>query len=133
MEIAFGLVFAAFLLGFLVVLIRGNRIRRLVAAALEVAGRREAENDRAPVQSAPATVIAKRSQVSGFSGGSTDTWYFCTFQFASGERREFGVRGEDFGKLAEGDKGLLNYQGTRFLRYDRAPVEEAGRPPGSPP
>ena len=36
------------------------------------------------------------------------------------ERMEFSMEGEDFGLLAEGDVGLLTFQGSRYLGFDRS-------------
>jgi hypothetical protein len=82
-----------------------------------------AHNNRQPVLSEPAQVVAKRTDTSGSvghsTGGSVSTWYYVTFELASGERREMGVRGRDYGSLAEGDEGTLTYQGTRYKGFAR--------------
>jgi hypothetical protein len=80
-------------------------------------------NSSQPVQTVAAAVIAKRQDVRGSSGpnmgGSTWTTYYCTFELEGGERREFRVGGREYGLLAEGDRGTLSYQGTRFISFDR--------------
>jgi hypothetical protein len=81
------------------------------------------DNNRRPIESVPARVVAKRTEtsgnVSGNSGGMVSTWYYATFEFDDGERREFSIRGRDFGQLAERDQGLLTFQGTRFHGFER--------------
>ena len=52
----------------------------------------------------------------------TSTWYYATFELASGERREFSLSGPEYGLLADGDEGRLTYQGTLFRHFDRQPA-----------
>jgi hypothetical protein len=83
-----------------------------------------ANNNRQPVLSAPARVVAKRSETSGNltsnTGGMVSTWYYATFEMEEGERQEFQVPNRAYGMLAEGDKGTLRYQGTRYHGFERA-------------
>lgn len=77
-------------------------------------------NQTSPVEERYATVMAKRTQVSG--GGHdhhAHTSYYVTFQFDDGGRLELPVNGSDYGVLVEGDTGLLNWQGTRFNGFAR--------------
>ena len=80
-----------------------------------------------------ATVVAKRTDVSlhwhpaagdasGAHGFHTTTASTCyaTFQVESGDRMELQV-GRDYGLLAEGDRGRLTFQGTRYLGFERFP------------
>ena len=53
------------------------------------------------------------------TAGQVWTTYFVTFEMKSGERVEFGLDGRDYGLLAEGDEGTLDYQGTRYLGFQR--------------
>ena len=75
-------------------------------------------NNRQPVLTALAKVVAKRLQARGQD--HVRTYYFVTFEFKNGERREYSVEGEHFGLLAEGDYGVLTFQGTRFHGFERA-------------
>ena len=82
-------------------------------------------NNHSPRLTVEATVVAKRQSFSSHrSGGemhsSTSTRYFATFQVESGDRMELSMPGEAFGMLAEGDRGKLSFQGTRFLGFARA-------------
>ena len=36
-----------------------------------------------------------------------------------GKRLELGVKDAEYGMLAEGDQGVLTYQGTRFLGFEQ--------------
>lgn len=83
------------------------------------------KNNHSPRLTVPATVVAKRTEVSHHhSGGehhhtSTSTWYYVTFRVESGDRMEFPVAGHEYGMLIEGDNGNLTFQGTRYLGFDR--------------
>ena len=48
------------------------------------------------------------------------TRYYATFEVESGSRIELAVRGEEYGMLAEGDRGRLTFQGTRYQGFERA-------------
>lgn len=90
------------------------------------------KNNNSPRLTVPATVVAKRQNVSrshhanagDVSGGhgyhtSTHTSYYVTFQVESGDRMEFSVSGSEYGVLVEGDQGQLSFQGTRYLGFHR--------------
>lgn len=81
------------------------------------------ENSNSPVLETPARVVAKRSQVSrngGRRGSYISTTYFVTFEADTGERRELEVKGNQFGLLVEGDRGVLVSQGTWFKDFVRS-------------
>lgn len=87
------------------------------------------KNNHSPRLTVPATIVAKRTNVShhhhnhGNGHGhhtSTSTSYYVTFQVASGDRMEFHVSGSEYGMLIEGDQGNLSFQGTRYLGFERA-------------
>ena len=46
------------------------------------------------------------------------TNYYLTFEW-NGQRREFHVKDHEYGLLTEGDKGILTFQGTRMLSFER--------------
>lgn len=78
------------------------------------------KNNNSPQLSVPASVKTKRTETSGGSGESAaNTWYYVTFEVQSGDRMELPVRGHEFGQLAEGDLGLLTFQGTRYINFER--------------
>ena len=91
-------------------------------------------NNRAPQETAGARITAKRMKVSGHGGtmmanrvsvmntihSSTYTEYFVTFELEDGKRLELGVKDPEYGMLAEGDRGRLSWQGTRYLGFERA-------------
>ena len=47
------------------------------------------------------------------------TTYYATFQVESGDRMELRLSGAEYGMLAEGDRGRLTFQGTRYLSFER--------------
>ena len=84
------------------------------------------KNNHSPRLTVPATVVAKRTNVShshhhhGTNHGvHHSTSYYVTFQVESGDRMELHMAGHEFGMLVEGDRGKLTFQGTRFLSFER--------------
>lgn len=77
-------------------------------------------NNQSPRETEQAIVVTKRFQVSGGGQQSPNhTTYFVTFETARKQRLEFRVKGTLFGRLVEGDSGMLTYQGSRFVNFDR--------------
>lgn len=85
-------------------------------------------NDASPRLTVPASVVAKRAQVGSTrhhnsathtSHTSYHTSYYVTFEFESGDRLELPMAPADYGMLVEGDHGLLSFQGTRYLGFQR--------------
>ncbi|TQR21512.1 DUF2500 domain-containing protein [Psychrobacillus vulpis] len=78
------------------------------------------KNDNSPKLSVPAQIVAKRTNTWGGSGNSSaSTSYYVTFQVESGDRMELQLNGQEYGMLAEDDLGILTFQGTRFLTFER--------------
>lgn len=78
------------------------------------------KNNNSPILTVPAKVVTKRSNTSGGSGNtSAHTTYYVTFEVQSSDRLELKMNGRDFGLLAEGDFGLLTFQGTRYQTFER--------------
>ena len=83
------------------------------------------KNNNSPRLTVPATVVAKRTNVSHHHGGTdnihhhTSTTYYVTFQVQSGDRMELHMSGQEYGLLIEGDEGMLSFQGTRYLGFER--------------
>lgn len=86
------------------------------------------KNNNSPRLTVPATIVAKRINVShhhhnnngtGMDYSTESTSYYITFQVESGDRMEMDVDGGDYGMLIEGDYGRLSFQGTRFLGFER--------------
>ena len=81
------------------------------------------KNNHSPRLTVPATVVAKRTNISRGAGDHhhhhTSTTYYVTFQVESGDRMELRMAGHEFGMLIEGDRGNLSFQGTRYLGFER--------------
>ena len=85
------------------------------------------KNNHSPRLTVPATIVAKRTNVSRHRHGGvndhhhyhTSTTYYVTFQVESGDRMELQMSGHEFGILIEGDRGMLTFQGTRYLGFER--------------
>lgn len=92
-------------------------------------------NNQSPRLTVDAVLVAKRTHtqahhhhhgtggvagMAGAGGHTTHTTrYYATFQVESGDRMEFSVGGSEYGMLAEGDRGQLQFQGTRYLGFER--------------
>lgn len=76
-------------------------------------------NNASPRLSSPATVVAKRQHHYSHNNGGGGTTYYATFEFESGDRMELRLPAREAGLLAEGDRGMLHFQGTRYLGFDR--------------
>ena len=91
------------------------------------------KNNHSPRLTVSATVVAKRTNVSrhhhhshsgtGMHHTTRSTTYYVTFQVKSGDRMELCVAGHEFGLLIEGDRGMLTFQGTRYLGFERGSEE----------
>ena len=107
------LIFSIFPVLFLLMFcfVSGTIISTLVKSA-----KQERRNNDSPRITSQTTVVAKRTHV---RGDHAHTTYFATFQFESGDRLELTVPHSQFGYLVEGDRGMLTFQGTRFLEFTR--------------
>ncbi|WP_456278738.1 DUF2500 domain-containing protein [Bacillus sp. AK128] len=97
------------------------------------------KNEQSPKLRVSAIVKSKRADVSRSSNmhhhqdnhhhhsTSTHTRYFVTFEFESGDRLEFHVSGKEYGLLSENDIGILNFQGTRYLGFEREKVMQENK------
>ena len=122
MNIMFGIFPIIFSLSFL--LIFGVVIFGFITAI-----RQWNKNNHSPRLTVPATVVAKRTNVSHHHHNhgvdhvghhtSTSTDYYVTFQVESGDRMELHMAGHQYGLLVEGDRGKLTFQGTRYLGFER--------------
>ncbi len=102
----FDLFFLLFVIVFVVILVRNLR--------------EWSRNNASPRLSVPATVVTKRrSHHHDATTHTSSTTYYATFQFESGDRLELRLPWHDAGMIAEGDHGILHFQGTRYLGFDR--------------
>lgn len=68
------------------------------------------KNNRAPVHSMCASVLTKEIN---------ENKYYVCFGLEDGQMKRFSIDSYAYLSLVEGEKGILTYQGTRFIRYDR--------------
>lgn len=84
-------------------------------------------NNKQPIIPVNSIVSSKRVSVTNHNHNtgenmmhnSTSTSYYVTFEFENGERMELEISGREYGLIAEGDKGILSFQGTRFISFER--------------
>ncbi len=83
-------------------------------------------NNASPELAVEAQVVTKRADISvhhhnadQMTTAHSTTRYFATFEVESGDRMEFSVPHTEYGLLAEGDRGKLTFQGTRYLSFQR--------------
>lgn len=74
------------------------------------------KNNNSPLLTVPAEVASKRIHV---QGDNSRTTYYITFEVQSGDRMEFSIAGKEYGQLVEQDLGLLTFQGTRYISFER--------------
>ncbi len=81
------------------------------------------KNNNSPRLTVQAQVVSKRMDVthhhSNTAMSGSTTRYYATFQVESGDRMELPLEGREYGLLAEGDRGRLTFQGTRYLEFQR--------------
>ena len=115
MGVGFGMGFDLFSIMFTIVFMLA--IGMFIVIAVKGIGQWN-KNNRSPRLTVPATIVAKRTNVSRHHHG-TSTTYYVTFQVESRDRIELHVAGHEYGMLIEGDSGELTFQGTRYLGFER--------------
>ena len=116
MHYGFGLIDTLFPIMFIAVFVL------IVGTAIHGISQNVARNSRdnaSPQLSVEAAVVAKRSDTRHGSNRVGRTYYFATFEVESGDRLEFDMDGHDYGMLVEGDRGMLSFQGSRYLGFER--------------
>ncbi len=82
-------------------------------------------NNHSPRLTVDAIIVSRRMDASHHHNngaghvGTSYSRYYVTFQVVSGDRIELLVDGSEYGMLAEGDRGQLTFQGTRYLEFKR--------------
>jgi heme/copper-type cytochrome/quinol oxidase subunit 2 len=82
-------------------------------------------NKSQPRVAAEATITKKRTDYTTSSTSddltqSTSTdWYYITFQFTTGDKKEFSVKNSDYRQFHEAEKGILTFQGNNFIGFQR--------------
>ena len=92
----------------------------IVLVVIVAKGAQARQADRlAPRLRVEAMVVDKRTEISGTADARSFQRYFVTFQFPDGNRAELSVTGPESGLLTPGDRGVLEWQGTRFVGFAR--------------
>lgn len=81
----------------------------------------EEKEGRKPIYNMEAVVKGKRTLIEPDpeNPSVSRTTYFLTFHKRDGNRIELQVPGEDYGLAAEGDEGILVWQGDEFVVFKR--------------
>ena len=121
---------AGFLIAFLVLFFVIPFIVVLVLLIVKLS--RRSRDERSPLLTVPATVLAKRvdvvhhhNPVAGDTTGAHGYYitpssnYRVTFRLESGEMKEFQVSEAEYAGLTEGDTGRLSHQGAIFRGFER--------------
>ena len=92
----------------------------LVAKVTSMVNIEEKQGEK-PVYNMQAVVKGKRTLVEADpeNPGASRTLYYVTFHKRDGNRVELRVPGEDYGLAAEGDEGILVWQGDEFIVFKR--------------
>ena len=85
------------------------------------------QNNNSPRLTVGAVVVSRRTHTTqqpvagdptSAHGFHTTTDCIVTFQVESGDQLKFSVSGREYRTLAEGDRGRLTFQGTRYLGFE---------------
>ena len=117
----FGSSFSVFMVLFIIMFI--VVIGVILVAVFRGIGR-WSHNNAQPAVPARAKVVSRRQHFGRHGGAGNDTHhtystYFATFEFENGQRLELQIPDGEYGMIAEGDIGILTFQGTRFLGFVR--------------
>lgn len=81
------------------------------------------QNNQAPQEAVPATVISKSAErfqkKQKHLDGADSGIFHVRFRLEDGTEAEFQVFEEQYAGMEEGDVGVLHRQGTRFLRFEK--------------
>ena len=101
------IIVSAIVIGLFILILGGSAMRGL-------------KNNASPRLTTPAYIVGRREDCHRH-GGTMAFWtrYYVTFEVSSGDRMELEVNGSQYGQLAEGDRGELTFQGTRFISFER--------------
>ncbi len=79
----------------------------------------KAEDAKHPVVTNAAMLVDKQQNTSGGFIRLGRTEYLGLFEFADGTRVKLRMSPDEYSQLLEGERGMLTYQGTRFMNFDR--------------
>ena len=73
------------------------------------------KNENSPRLTVPARIVDMRRKTHHHHSHT----YHITFEVESGDRMELKVSRSEYGMLVLGDSGMLSFQGTRYLGFER--------------
>jgi len=73
------------------------------------------KNNKQPITSKHVKVVTKCN----IANANPNAGAFILFEFDDGSRKKLTVAGSTAFTIAESDTGMLTYQGTRFLKFER--------------
>ena len=77
-------------------------------------------NSSAAVESVDATVVEKKQGIyTHMQSEAHVTWFRVVFEMTDGSLMEFQMQQGDFRELEKGDRGMLTYQGNRYICYQK--------------
>lgn len=80
------------------------------------------KNNNSPRLSVDAKIVDKRMSTHHHNNNGHNYHthsYHVTFEVQSGDRMELRVPRDEYGLLVCGDEGILSFQGTRYLGFER--------------
>jgi hypothetical protein len=109
------------------VVIGGALIGALAGVYVVIKNRNE--QAKLPVERIEATVVATRSETKlmnqNFTSGTVDSagayeskQYYADFKIKGGKKMTFRLKKKEWLKLHDGDKGILVYQGTKWIALE---------------
>ncbi len=76
--------------------------------------------DSAAVESVDATVVEKKQGIyTHMQSEAHVPWFRVVFEMTDGSLMEFQIQQGDFRELEKGDRGMLTYQGNRYICYQK--------------
>ena len=72
-------------------------------------------NSEKPIETKSVKVVAKRN----IMNNNPNVGSFILFEFNDGSRQELSINATTASMIAEKDTGMLTYQGTKFLKFER--------------
>ena len=77
-------------------------------------------NSSAAVESVDATVVEKKQGIyTHMQSEAHVPWFRVVFEMTDGSLMEFQMQQGDFRELEKGDRGMLTYQGNRYICYQK--------------
>lgn len=73
------------------------------------------KNEGKPIETKAVKVVTKRN----IMNNNPNVGSFVLFEFDDGSRQELSINANTSSTIAENDTGMLTYQGTKFIKFER--------------